>query len=348
MKISIVIPCFNEYKYLPQLLDSLKNQTIHKNKQYSIHHYIIDGNSTDGSYAYLVESSKTFPELYIISNPDRFVSSGLNLAIKMALSKGADYIIRMDVHAKYDANYIEKLIKRSLDAREKGIRLGNYGGLVNTLPGENTKKAYAISRILSSKFGVGGSLFRTGSQGVTSVDTVPFGCFPKEIFDRVGYFDTELIRNQDDEFNGRIINAGFQILLDSEIITQYFSRSNFTSTARMFYQYGLFKPLVNLKLGKAATLRQYAPPFFVSTLFLLALLATISLIPLSLYITLYFAFALVFYLKDVRSPKSKGIILAFHSIIGITIVHTSYGLGYIHGIINRYLNIPFNKIETSR
>jgi GT2 family glycosyltransferase len=71
---------------------------------------------------------------------------------------------------------------------------------------------------------------------------VPFGCYRREIFDQIGLFDEELIRNQDDEFNGRLIKNGGHIYLIPEIVIDYYARGKIGKLSQMFYQYGLFKP----------------------------------------------------------------------------------------------------------
>ena len=81
----------------------------------------------------------------------------------------------------------------------------------------------SISYVLSSKFGVGNSKFRTNSKS-GYVDTVPFGTFKKEIFDKIGYFDERLERNQDSEFNNRIVRKEGKIYLFNDISIIYHPR----------------------------------------------------------------------------------------------------------------------------
>src|SRR5690606_38552896 len=122
-----------------------------------------------------------------------------------------------DIHAIYPNNYVIFLLERLIELTENGVKVGNYGSIVRTLPGASSLKSIIIARMLASSFGVGSSLFRVGTNEVTEVDTVPFGCFPIQVFDQVGYFDDDLVRNQDDEMNGRLKNFGYLILLDPSI-----------------------------------------------------------------------------------------------------------------------------------
>ena len=98
------------------------------------------------------------------------------------------------------------------------------------------------------------------------VDSVPFGCFRRELFDRIGLFDEDLIRNQDDEFNLRLIKYGGRILLLPDVVSYYFARRSLGELSRMYYQYGYFKPLVARKVDCVMTVRQVVPGLFVLTL----------------------------------------------------------------------------------
>ena len=51
-----------------------------------------------------------------------------------------------------------------------------------------------------------------GSKKFEEVDTVPFGCFKREVFDRVGFFNENLKRSQDMDFNIRLKKAGGKII----------------------------------------------------------------------------------------------------------------------------------------
>ena len=73
-----------------------------------------------------------------------------------------------------------------------------------------------ISKCMASKFGMGIGNFRTlNDSGYT--DTVTSPMYPKFVFERIGFFDEELVRNQDDDFNYRVAKAGGKIFFSSEI-----------------------------------------------------------------------------------------------------------------------------------
>lgn len=317
--ISIICPIYNEEKYIAKCIDSILVQDYPQNDMEVI---LVDGMSTDGTRAIVQEYAKRYPFIHLVDNPQRIVPPAMNIGIRAA--KG-NIIIRLDAHAIFPVDYFSELVKHLQE-----LEADNVGGVCRTLPVRDTAVCRAIANVLGSSFGMGNSHFRVGTDEIMTVDTVPFGCFWRELFDRIGYFDEELIRNQDDEFNGRIIKNGGKIYLLPQLVIDYYARDSVKKVYKMFYQYGLFKPLVNKKLGSPATVRQFFPPAFVLGVFLGPLTGFISkwfLVAYAAVIMLYFCLASYFSLKDSRSMK---LILIQNWVYFV--VHFSYGWGYLNGI----------------
>lgn len=334
--LSIIIPTYNEEMYIKACIESLLDQNYSK-LYYEI--IIVDGNSTDGTIEIVNYYSKTFPNIFLIKNPKKTVPYAMNIGINQ--SKG-DYIIRIDAHAIFPKNYLSSLIHFS-----KKYDSDNIGGVVQTLPANNTNIAIAISVALSHPFGMGNSYFRIGSSKVRKVDTVPFGCFKRSLFNKIGLFDIELTRNQDDEFNGRIINNEGTIYLIPDIIVKYYSRDSISKVANMFYQYGLFKPLVIKKLGKPATIRQIVPTAFTSFLIIFPFVFLVNMNALYLYTSILILYILISLFITFKESLSRRKILVALPYIFI-IIHLSYGLGFIQGFYNIISNQRKPNINSNR
>ena len=202
--------------------------------------------------------------------------------------------------------------------------------------------AKAIAVGMSHPLGVGNSHFRIGSAEDRWVDTVPFGCYRREVFDRIGLFDEELVRNQDDELNLRLIKQGGRILLSPQIVCKYFARDSLGKLWRMYYQYGYFKPLVVRKVGGVMTLRQLAPPLFVLGLTVTALAGLLGLavlpLPWKLVAPLPFALLAGSYLLAIgvcaaRTARIYGLAVAVALVGVFPALHLSYGFGYLRGAV---------------
>ena len=246
----------------------------------------------------------------------------MNIGIQAA--KG-DIIIRLDAHAIYPDNYFSELVTKLHE-----LNADNVGAVCRTLPADDSPKCKAIAAALSSSFGMGNSYFRIGAKEIMQVDTVPFGCYRKEVFDKIGLYDIDLIRNQDDELNARLIKNGGKIYLIPYLIVDYFARNTIKKTGKMFYQYGLYKPLVNKKLGSPATIRQFFPLAFVLGLIfglILSILIKYILISYVVVVTMYFLLALMFSLKSYSSISQ-----VMWQIATYFTIHLNYGWGYLVGI----------------
>ena len=324
--VSVVIPAYNEQRYIADCLNSVFAQDYPAHLMQVI---VVDGNSTD-STARIVRSE--YPQVTLLENPKRIVPISMNLGIRAA---EGEYIVRLDVHAQYPSGYISYLIENAVE-----LKADNVGVCCQTLPANSTVKAKAIATALSTKFGMGNSQFRIGTDRVRRVDTVPFGCYHRSVFERIGYYDEELVRNQDDEFNARLTKKGGRIFLLPGLVVRYYARDTVKKVSRMFYQYGLFKPLGNKKVGAVTTVRQLVPFAFVTYLLLLVVLLPILpsftlvfLLPLGMYILLDFLYS-AFVTESFR--EYAWLILIY------PVVHVSYGLGYWHGIFKILFGRPFS------
>lgn len=337
--VSVVIPCRNEYKYIAGLLDSIINQDYPKEKLEII---IADGMSDDGTRDIIKEYSEKYQYIKLIDNEKKIVPTALNKAIKM--SKG-EIIIRLDAHSEYPENYFSKLVEVS----EK-TRADNVGAMWETCPGADTLKAKAIALAMSHPFGVGNATYRTPTTKTEpfEVDTVPFGCYRRSVFEKIGYFDEELVRNQDNEFNERLLNHGGKILLIPTLKIKYFAREDFTKLWKMNYQYALFGPIVDKKLGKRTRIRKYIPSLFVLSLVLpwfgLGLNKKMKYISYFSFIS-YLIVALCVVYKNVR--RTNTLLFGVYLFGAFAVAHISYGIGFFKGAINLWNNKK-ELIEISR
>ena len=322
--VSVILPIRNEEKFIESTLSAIVEQSYPNNLLEVI---ISDGMSTDKTREFVerFKLNNSSLNITLLDNPEKIVPFGLNRAIRMA--KG-EVVVRMDSHSVYPDNYIEALVNALYE-----YNADNTGGIVETVPYKEKTKCRAIAIALSHPLGVGNSYFRIGSNKVREVDTVPFGCFRREVFEKIGLFDEELIRNQDDEFNGRMINNGMRIMLIPDIVVKYFARDSFAKLYKMYYQYGLFKPLAVKKLGRIPTIRQLIPLLFVLFLFGGAILSLFFMPLCYLFICGLLFYILILKAISIRiSLSEKKTAIVFPLIYAFFILHFSYGLGYFVGL----------------
>lgn len=247
LDVSIIIPMRNEQKRIASCLDSLLANGLPE-EQYEI--LVADGESEDGSRDVVLEKAAAHRSIRLLHNSGRFVPSGMNLAIRQARGR---YIIRVDAHCEYPPDYIENCI-----AELERTGAGNVGGRCLTRPGSGTEMAKAIALFTQTRVGVGNAAYRLG-KGDRYVDTVPFGAFPREVFDRVGLYREDLVRNQDFELNARIRRAGYRIYLSNKISSVYYNSETFRKFMRQAWMNGIWAPRMWLRYRGSFCWRHAAP-----------------------------------------------------------------------------------------
>lgn len=317
--VSIVIPVYNEEKYIEGLINSLLKQDYDKEK---IEILFVDGNSSDKTIEIINKKmSKEEIKYRVINNTKRIQPCAVNIGIKNSQN---DIIIRLDAHSEYPSNYISKCVYNlnNTDA-------DNVGCICK--PGSKTKIGKAIANVVSSKFGVGNSSFRTSTES-GYVDTVPFGTFRRELFDKIGYFNEELLRSEDNEFNYRIRKNGGKVYLfnDTEII--YYPRDTIYKLMKMGFQNGKWATYTGYIIPGSMGIRHFIPLLFVLGLIAGIVITILHLKVLTIaflsVLSIYFIIDLLFTLKSVITDGMEQLIC----FIIYPLFHISYGIGSIFGV----------------
>jgi GT2 family glycosyltransferase len=284
---------------------------------------VADGLSDDGTREKVQAIASADPRVRLIDNPGRFVSAGLNAAI--AAARGA-VIVRMDAHTEYAPDYVRQCVAV---LGETGA--DNVGGPWIARGDGYISRAIAAS--FQSPFGAGAARGHDPSfEG--SLDTVYLGCWRREIFHSAGLFDEELIRNQDDEFNLRLMLAGGTIWQSPRIRSWYRPRSSLGALLRQYLQYGYWKVRVIWKHGRPASLRHLVPVLFVLGL-------TLGWLGGFLYPPLWWpygamlaSYGLLSLAFAARSAASRGWDLLPILPVVFLVYHLGYGAGFAMGVFD--------------
>ena len=147
---------------------------------------VVDGLSDDDTRQIATATAAISPvSVAILDNPARIVPTALNIALQQAQG---EIIIRVDGHCEIAPDYVQKCLAALQHSQADCV-----GGPMVTI-GE-TAVARGIALAQSSPFGVGNVAFRTGQTTGQYVDTVAFGAYHRQVFDQIGNFDEELVRN---------------------------------------------------------------------------------------------------------------------------------------------------------
>jgi succinoglycan biosynthesis protein ExoA len=326
--ISIVSACRNEARHIRDFVDSILTQDLGGMTWEVV---IADGMSDDGTRAILNEYSLRNPRIRVLTNRGRIVSSGLNSAI--AGSQGR-IVLRFDAHTIYAPDYC----LRCVEILER-TGAANVGGPARTRA--QGVKANAIAAAYHSRFSSGGAHFHDPEfEGY--VDTVPYGCWRRETFEQIGWFDETLVRNQDDEFNLRLIRGGGKIWQSPAIVSWYSPRPSIRALFHQYFQYGFWKVAVVRKHRVPGSWRHLAPAAFVMAH--IVLLLTIAVTALSgerewfvrsgaMWLTLAGVYVLSNLTASVLAARKAGWKTLPYLPAVFAAFHFSYGFGFLAALL---------------
>ena len=318
-EISAVIPCRNEHSHIEACVLSLLGQEPVPGDFEVI---VADGMSDDGTREILAQLARRNQRLRIIDNPAQTTACAMNLGIQHARG---EFVAIMGAHSQYAPDYLRASLEVS-----RATGADNVGGSMVCRGETWLQQAIAIAH--HSPFSVGGARWHNVAYEGPA-DTVFGGCYRREVFKRIGYFDESLLRNQDDELNLRLIRAGGKIWHSPAIRSSYCPRASLTALFRQYLQYGYWKVAVVKKHGRPASLRQLVPGFFVLALVLLPLLALLLPQFLWIWLILLGSYLLANFGATVLTAARSG--WRFLPVLPLVFAcyHFGYGIGFLRGLV---------------
>ena len=319
VRVSLIIPCFNEEKTIGKLLDAIGQQTWPLNDMEIL---IADGFSTDRTREMITSYQAAHPkmELRIIDNPKRVIPAGLNAAIQAARG---ELIVRMDAHTIPAVNYVELSVKAFDEGKGEDI-----GGVIDIHPGADTWIGRSIAVATRHPLGVGDARYRWTTKA-TYADTVAFGTYARKTFDTIGLYNESLVANEDYEMNARLRASGGRIWIDPAIRATYHSRPDLGSLARQYFTYGFYKFRMLKRFPQTLRWRQALPPLFVFGILMLLLLSLFWNYAFYAFIFVAGIYLLTLIIAAIpEAVKQKNISLVPGIPLAIMTMHFSWGTGF--------------------
>ena len=271
--VSVVIPCRDEAIHIETLLEAVRRQDVRADEI-----IVVDTGSGDGTPEILkgyAERHADFP-LRVLSCSQPGVAAAVNAGIQAA---GGDVILRLDGHSCPRPDYLRKAVE-ALRATKAGV----VGGVWQIVPDGSGLVAEAIARAVAHPIGAGDATYRTA--GTTDerreVDTVPFGCFRKSTWEKLGGLNEALLTNEDYDFNYRVRASGSTVVLDPDIRCAYFARRTLSELARQYFRYGWWKGQMLKRHPESLRWRQAVPAALVPTFAILVAVSFVAPVALLL------------------------------------------------------------------
>ncbi len=332
MTVSLCIVAYNEEKTLEGLLGQVKAQSYPSEKTELV---FVDSDSEDSTKNILldfaVRNKDEYIDIQVLDNPKRSQASGWNTAISNAVG---EIIIRLDAHAEIPENFIEENVKL--------IKSGEYvcGGARPNKVVDPTPVKEMLFLAESSMFGSSIAGYRRKSEEKKYVSSVFHGAYRREVFEKVGGFNEDLGRTEDNELHYRIREAGYKICQGSRIVSYQHIRATLSSMLAQKYGNGKW---IGLTLGvcpECISLFHLVPFYFVLVFMCTLVMFVSSFINGRLWLMQPFLWLMGVYLfaavmmsiaSVISSPKKHPLQLLLPCVFFL--LHFAYGWGTISGLV---------------
>lgn len=327
VSVSIVIPVYNEEKYILACIDSVLKQDYPKDDMELI---LVDGCSEDGTVDIIKNQMEKYSFIKLVNNPHRTVQYALNIGIKNA---EGEYIVRMDAHSEYAEDYVSKCIEYL-----KKTGADNVGGPMVARGKISAQKVIAAA--YHSTFALGGGKFHNEKfEGYA--DTVYLGAFKKDTLMKLNMYDERLPRSEDDDLSFRLIESGGKIYVTPQIKSIYYPRDSYVKLFKQYFEYGLWKVAVIKKHKKPARISHLIPMLFVLFLLFFGVGAFFSWLVRYSFFAVFGLYLLLDFYFSFTNDHIKGVLPKLKLMYVHFIFHVSYGLGFIAGIF-KFLNTKWD------
>ena len=311
--VTLIVAMRNEQQHIGRVVKALLAQDYPSDR---LEVLFMDGRSTDQTREIVGELIRDRPMFALVDNPDRIQSAAWNLGISRA--KG-DIIGIVSGHTELAPDYtsvaVETLVRTGADL---------VGGAVTSR--SETVVGQAIAMAMSTRFGVGGSNSRYQVEE-SDVDTVFMGVCWRSMYERIGGFDAEMVRNQDDELSMRLLEEGGRIVCNPAIKSVYRNRATLRSLWTQYFDYGRWKVRVMQKHPAQMRPRHFAPPVFVAGLAASMLAPPVFAAASTAYVAATSAMSISLAARARRVDVLPYIAAAF------AILHVGYGAGFLKGLV---------------
>ncbi len=321
IKVSFIVVAYNAASHLNNLFSDLKKQTFdHKNVEI----LLVNSNSTDKTQEIfnLFEKDNDFFCCKLLQNPKKSLPAGWNVALKNA---NGEIILRVDAHARIPEDFIEANV-RNIDNGEDIV-----GGQRITIFDNSSRWKGALAAAESSAFGSGIAVYRRKFERQYTV-TLAHAAYKKAVFEKVGFYNENLRRTEDNDMHYRMRQAGYKFCLCDDIVSYHNVRSSLKTMLKQKFGNGYWIGLTMSVQPKCFSLYNFVPVCFVLALIAASIFSLVSVIPLILLLALYFTAAILYGIKSLTYKSNKHFPIPLFPIFFL--MHLFYGIGTIVGILS--------------
>lgn len=335
MFITMCVIAYNEENAIDRILGDIAAQDYNHNDMEVV---LVDGASTDNTKKHLDNFKEKYKDdfrrVVVLDNPKRTLPSGWNVALREY--KG-DAIIKVDAHAEIPKDFVSKNV-RVLESGEDIC-----GGQRPVIIDEETPWKNTLLLAESSMFGSSIAPYRN-NPGKTYVKSMFHAAYRRQVFDKVGFFNENLARTEDNEIHYRMREAGFKLCFDPDIISYQHIRSSLPKMLKQKYSNGLWIGKTAKICPKCLSLYHFVPFAFVSAI-IMSVIGTgqkicmplnrlakkLTKLMWSAYGLLAAVMSAFSVMKAGKKKNMTNVALPFLFLL----LHVSYGVGTLKGLLSK-------------
>ena len=323
MIVSLCMIAYNEADALSGLFKDISLQDYPHNK---IEVVFVDSMSTDKTYEMMEKFKETgygFRNISIVQCMKKNQASSWNAALMTARG---DVIIRVDAHARIPKDFVSRNIMNLEDGENV------VGGGRPHITSDISSWKLTLLAAEDSLFGSSVASYRRPSAQKEYLDSLFHAAYRREVIAKVGGFNENLGRTEDNEFHYRIRKAGYKMCCCPDIVSYQHARNNLKYMVHQKYSNGRWIGLTLSECPGCLSYFHFAPFLFVMALLSCSILAFLGL-PLFLYVLLaiYGMFDIVNTVGccTMKNVQPQFVLLPFI----FPMLHIAYGIGTIVGLI---------------
>ncbi|MCE9555539.1 MAG: glycosyltransferase [Planctomycetes bacterium] len=322
-RVSFLLPVYNEREHLGESLESIAAQDYPAEQ---IEVLLAEGGSTDGTQAIVEAFGRRHPEiaLRVISNPGRNTAVGRNLGLEAA---SGELVMNFSGHAVAEPQMLRVLVEKlaAQPAEVAGV------GCAIRSSGSATTIGRVISAVLRSRLGGGGLDSSFHAPADCDAKSIAFCLYRREAVEACGRFDPKFWCGQDAELNLRLAQAGHRLRFTPDTHVLHYKRPTLGGLMRQMYRYGAARAAITRKFPGSFRLVFLLPALWVLGWLGLTVGSFFSLTVALAMLVSAGLFVIVSAISTIAAGESLiGVLLA---LVVYTIIYTSYGLGFLVGLV---------------
>ncbi len=318
-KISVVVPVRNEEAFIASTLKFILEQDYPREK---LEVLVVDGQSDDRTAEIVAEIAASDNRVRLLENPERLSSAARSIGAREA---GGDIVTFIDGHVYIDN---DQLLKNTARLMQKyNVSILSRPQFLETPDNTNFQRAVALARRSVIGHGLDSTIYSDKSE---LVDPTSSGAsYKKEVFEKIGFFDSHFDACEDVDFNFRSHLAGYEAFTSKELAVYYYPRKTLAGVFRQMLRYGIGRLRLARKHPGTVSMAGLLPALFVLGFFTLLILSLFNLYARSVFSFVFRVYLTVIIVWSVYLSIKHGLKYLFRLFVIFPTIHFGLGWGYI-------------------